>query len=68
MLSNRADGIAIQVYLGLIASLLITPTTDAKPTKRTWEMIQFYFAGMASEAELDAHLDALEKKKKPHAA
>lgn len=64
LLSTRPGGIAIQVYLGLIASLLITLATGAKPAKRTWEMLQFHFAGWATAEELDAHLADLEKKRR----
>ena len=43
--------------------------TGRKPTLRTYEMICFYLAGMASEAELLAHLaklDRQEELKKTH--
>jgi hypothetical protein len=59
LLSTSQNGVTIQVYLGLIASLLISLWTGKKPTKRTWEMLQFYFAGWASAEELQAHLDQL---------
>lgn len=54
-------GITIQVYVALIANVLIMLMTDRKPTLRTWEMIQFYFSGWASLEELEAHLDKLKK-------
>ena len=50
---------AIQVYLAIIASLLISLWTGRKPTKRTFEMLCFYFSGMASEEELLAHIAKL---------
>ena len=56
MLLQDANGVAIQVYVGLIASLLITLWTGRKPSKRTWEMLQFYFQGWASLEELEGHL------------
>jgi hypothetical protein len=56
LLADDANGVAIQVYVALIASLLITLWTGRKPNKRTWEMIQFYLQGWASLAELEAHL------------
>ena len=59
LLSTDADGLAIQVYVGLIASLLITLWTGKKPTKRTFEMLQFYFCGLATEEELLAHIEGL---------
>ena len=55
---------AIQVYMALIASLLITLRTGHKPTKRTFEMLCHYFSGWASEAELLAHLAKLDEPKK----
>jgi hypothetical protein len=60
LLSTDRDGITIQLYLGLIASLLISLWAGKKPTKRTLEMLQFYFCGWASEAELQAHLAKLQ--------
>jgi hypothetical protein len=59
LLSTCANGVEIQVYLALIASLLISLWTGKKPTKRTFEMLCFYFTGWASEAELLAHIAKL---------
>jgi hypothetical protein len=59
LLANSRDGVAIQVYLAIIASLLISLWAGRKPTVRTLEMIQFYFQGWATEEELMAHLDNL---------
>jgi hypothetical protein len=59
LLSTSANGVEIQVYLALIASLLISLWTGKKPTKRTYEMVCFYLAGWASEAELLAHIAKL---------
>jgi len=61
LLSTNRNGITIQLYLGIIASLLISLWTGKKPTKRTLEMLQFYFAGLASEAELQEHIDHLHR-------
>jgi hypothetical protein len=65
LLANDANGVAIQVYVALIASLLIVLWTGRKPTKRTWEMIQFYLQGWASLQELEAHLQSLASANKP---
>jgi hypothetical protein len=62
LLSTCQNGVTIQAYLALIASLLIRLWTGRKPTKRTFEMLCFYFMGVASAKELQAHLDELEKK------
>jgi hypothetical protein len=59
LLANNQNGVEIQVYLGIIASLLISLWTGRKPTKRTLEMVQFYFTGLASWEELQAHIDKL---------
>jgi hypothetical protein len=60
LLSTDPNGITIQLYVGLIASLLISLWTGKKPTKRTLEMLQFYFSGWATEEELQAHIDKLQ--------
>jgi hypothetical protein len=59
LLATDANGVAIQVYLALIASLLIVLWTGRKPNKRTWEMIQFYLMGWANLEELERHLASL---------
>ena len=59
LLSHCENGIEIQTYLGIIACLLIALWTGKKPTLRTYEMICFYFTGLADEEELLAHSDTL---------
>ena len=59
LLSHCENGIEIQTYLGIIACLLIALWTGKKPTLRTYEMICFYFAGLADEDELLAHIAKL---------
>jgi hypothetical protein len=61
LLSHCQNGIEIQTYCALIACLLISLWTGRKPTLRTYEMICFYFSGLASEAELLAHLAKLQR-------
>ena len=61
LLTTSANGVALQIYTALIAGLLIVLWTGRKPTKRTWEMLQFYFQGWASLDEVEAHLE----KQKP---
>ncbi len=61
LLSHRPNGIEIQTYCAIIACLLISLWTGRKPTLRTYEMICFYFGGLASEAELLAHLTKLKR-------
>jgi hypothetical protein len=62
LLSTDPVGIEIQAYCAIIACLLIALWTGKKPTKRTYEMICFYFMGWADEEELLAHLEKLKKQ------
>jgi Transposase DDE domain len=57
LLTTSQNGVALQIYTALIASLLIVLWTGRKPTKRTWEMLQFYFQGWASLEEVEIHLE-----------
>lgn len=59
LISHNQNGIEIQTYCAIIACLLINLWTGRKPTKRTFEMISYYFTGLASEVELVAHLKKL---------
>jgi hypothetical protein len=56
LLSTCLNGVQIQVYMAIIASLLVSLWTGCKPTKRTYEMICHYFSGWASLEELQAHI------------
>jgi IS4 transposase len=60
LLSHDENGIEIQTYCAIIACLLISLWTGRQPTLRTYEMICFYFCGLASEAELLRHLAKLQ--------
>ncbi len=62
LLANSENGVAIQMYAALIASLLISLWIGRKPTKRTFEMLCHYFTGWATEAELFAHIGKLKKQ------
>ena len=62
LLSHNANGIEIQTYCAIIACLLIALYTGRKPTLRTYEMICFYFIGLADEDELLAHIAKLKKR------
>jgi len=59
LLSHSQRGIEIQAYCAIIACMLISLWTGRKPTLRTYEMICFYFAGLASAEELLAHIARL---------
>ncbi len=60
-LSLSQNGLAIQVYCALIASLLISLWTGHKPDKRTYEMLCLHMQGWASDQELEKHLESLNK-------
>ena len=64
LLSTKPNGVAIQVYTALIASLLITLWTGRKPNKRTYEMLCLYYQGWATLDELTAHLNQLNAAEK----
>jgi DDE family transposase len=59
LLSHSPQGIEIQTYCAIIACMLISLWTGRKPTLRTYEMICYYFTGLASQDELLAHLAKL---------
>jgi hypothetical protein len=60
LLSHDPVGIQIQAYCAIIACMLISLWTGRKPTLRTYEMICYYFTGLAEEDELLAHLAKLQ--------
>ncbi len=62
LLSHNQNGIEIQTYCAIIACMLIALWTGRKPTLRTYEMICFYFCGMADEDDLLAHIAKLKKQ------
>ena len=65
LLNGSQNGIEIQTYCAIIACMLISLWTGRKPTLRTYEMICWYFIGMADLDELHAHLEKLKKHDAP---
>lgn len=61
LIFHSQNGIEIQCYCAIIACLLINLWVGRKPTKRTFEMISYYFMGLASEEELIAHIEKLKR-------
>mgnify|MGYP006296042011 CR=1 FL=1 len=59
LLSHSENGIELQMYAAIIACMLIALWTGRKPTLRTYEMVCWYFTGMADEEELHAHIARL---------
>jgi len=62
LLSGSKNGIEIQTYCAIIACMLISLWTGKKPTLRTYEMICWYFIGVADLDELLAHVDKLKEQ------
>lgn len=62
LLSYCENGIELQTYAAIIACMLIALWTGRKPTLRTYEMLCWYFTGMADEEELLAHIAKLQKQ------
>lgn len=62
LLSTKPAGVEIQMYLAIIACLLILIYTGGQPNKRTYEMICFYLLGWATLEELEAHIEKLKAK------
>lgn len=63
LISLSENGVSIQVYCALIASMLITLWTGCKPNKRTFEMLCFYFMGWVDDEELAQHIIKLKQIK-----
>lgn len=63
LISHNENGVALQMYAAIIVSLLIAIRTGSKPTKRTFETIQFYLLGWVSDEEFARHLAQLAKSK-----
>jgi len=59
LLSHNQNGIELQMYAAIIACMLIALWTGRKPTLRTYEMVCWYFSGLADEEELIAHIASL---------
>jgi hypothetical protein len=57
LLSQRAEGIQIQMYCAVIACMLINLWTGRRPGKQMVNMLAWYFMGVATAAEVRAFLD-----------
>jgi len=62
LLSTQPNGVTIQIYLAIIACIMILAITGKMPTKRTYEMICFYLLGWADLDEVEAHIKKLQAK------
>ena len=55
-LAESEPGVALQVYLALIAAQLLLVYRGRRPTKREMELLQMYLMGWASVEEVCAGL------------
>jgi hypothetical protein len=62
LLSTKPGGVEIQVYLAIIACLIILIYTGGQPSKHTYEMIYSYLLGWASLEKLERHIEKLRPK------
>lgn len=63
--SHDVDGITTQIYVALIASVLLGAAGGGTPTKRTYEMFCHFVSGWATAEEMQRHLDGLKTKRAP---
>lgn len=61
LIAESQNGVTLQMYAALIVSLLIVLRAGRKPTKRTFETIQFYLLGWVTDEEFEAHLSKLKE-------
>jgi hypothetical protein len=59
LIAHSPNGVALQMYAALIASLLVVLYSGRKLNRRMYETIQFYLLGWVSDEELDAALGRL---------
>jgi hypothetical protein len=57
LISQRVEGIEIQVYCAVIACMLINLWTGKRPGKQMLNMLAWYFMGVATAAEVEAFLN-----------
>ena len=64
--AESQQGVALQLYLALIASVLFPFYTGRRPNKRQMEFIQFYLMGWATVEDLVRFLKREEAKQSAH--
>lgn len=70
-MAESRNGATIQIYLALIASLLLQLQLGHRPSKRVWELLQWHQSGMLEDGELQALLakqlamEQAQREKKP---
>jgi hypothetical protein len=65
LLSQNPLGVTLQIYCAIIAAMLVSLWTGAKPNKRTYEMLCHYLSGWATLEELERHLNKQTTRKPP---
>jgi hypothetical protein len=55
-MAESRNGVSIQIYLALIASLLLQLQLGRRPSKRVWELMQWHQAGALEDGELEGLL------------
>ena len=56
-LAESSRGVAIEIYLALIAALLLQLYSGQRPNRRMMELIQLHLLGVASNQDLQAGLE-----------
>jgi IS4 transposase len=62
LLSDSIEGVSIQVYCALIATLLLAEYTGLPASKRTFELAALYLQGWVSNEELARELGRLQRE------
>lgn len=62
-LSLSPTGLTLQVYVALLASILVSLWTGRKPRKSTFRVLCLYMQGWVRDEELIAHIERLKKQK-----
>ena len=57
LLSHKPEGIQIQIYCAILACMMINLWTGKRPNKATVNILAWYFAGVATEAEVMAEIN-----------
>ena len=64
-MAESRNGVSIQIYLALIASLLLQLQLGRRPSKRAWELLQWHQSGCLEDDELEGLLaDQLAKEQR----
>jgi hypothetical protein len=56
-MAESRQGVTLQLYLVLVAALLLQLRCGRRPTRRMMELLQFYFQGLASADDLSLGLE-----------